>query len=68
MTRAKNLTYKCPNRKHTKTARRHKNENPPICPICGEKMIPFFIGRKKSKSERKTIIKEKKITNCKYKY
>lgn len=33
-----NFTYKCPNPKHVKTARRNHHESPPICPICGQKM------------------------------
>lgn len=68
MSLARNLTYKCPNENHKKTARRHKNENVPICPICREKMIPFFIKSKKSKFEKRYVFLEKKVTFCKYKY
>ena len=68
MSRARNLTYKCPNEKHSKTARRHKNENAPICPICGEVMIPFFIDKKKPKYQKIDNLNTMKVTICKYKY
>lgn len=33
-----NFTYKCPNSKHNKTARRNRHEPQPVCPICGKQM------------------------------
>ena len=68
MSLAKNLTYKCPNNKHNKTARRYKHDNAPICPICGKEMIVVYLKHKKSKSQKRHEKLMKDVTICPYKY
>lgn len=43
-----NWTYICPNEKHTKTYRRHKN-NYPVCPLCGQLTVRYILPLKSTK-------------------